>query len=186
MLCFLKYGQQRSNFLSFWIIFYPENQNFGKMKKTPGDLILDKFIKSHNHAILFLRSGTWQMQRLFFITAPKIKILKKWKNKNTQTSSFCTCVPTIEILCATDGQSAGRMDGQMEKMTYRGGCPIQKWKKKCFSWIVSTLWNKQHLETHDSKTEIKLEKSRKNTFLDYTFLELMQYYEIFEKLTGTT
>ena len=86
---------------------------------------------------------------------------------------------------------ASRQDGWMDrwkKWHIEVGAPSknEKKKKKFFSWIVSTLWNKQHLETHDSKTERKLEKSRKNTFLDYTVLELMQYYEIFEKLTGTT
>ena len=33
----------KQNFLLFWTIFfvfYPVNQNFGKMKKTPGDIII--------------------------------------------------------------------------------------------------------------------------------------------------
>ena len=29
-----------------------------------------------------------------------------------------------EIQCTTDGQTNERMDGQMEKVTYRGGYPI--------------------------------------------------------------
>ena len=47
----------------------PKNQNFKKMKKTPGNIIiLHKCTKSHDHiAILFLRYGTRWMQLLFFI-----------------------------------------------------------------------------------------------------------------------
>ena len=29
-----------------------------------------------------------------------------------------------EIQCTTDGQTNEQMDGQTEKVTYRGGCPI--------------------------------------------------------------
>ena len=45
---FLRY-EVRQNFLSFWAIFYPfnplasnnpQNQNFGKMKKTSGDVVI--------------------------------------------------------------------------------------------------------------------------------------------------
>ena len=57
---FLRYGV-RQNFLSFWAIFCPvtplspnnpENQNFEKMKKTSGDvIILNLCNKKHNHMI---------------------------------------------------------------------------------------------------------------------------------------
>ena len=53
----------RQNFQSFWAILClltppddPENKNFEKTKKIPGDvIILHKCVKNHNHATLFLR-----------------------------------------------------------------------------------------------------------------------------------
>ena len=70
----------------------PKNQNFEKMKKTPGDIIiLHLFTTNSNHMMYCF----WDMKsdrhffchsRLFFaffflpLTTGKIKILKKWKN----------------------------------------------------------------------------------------------------------
>ena len=80
-------------YFSFLAIFCPfnspKNQNFEKIKKTPGDItILHKCTKNYDQII-------------------------------------------PEICCATDGWTNGRTDrwtdgqtdGQMEKVTYRGGCP---------------------------------------------------------------
>ena len=49
----------RQKFLSFWIVFYPftppnnlENQNFKKLKKAPGDIIiLHMCTKNHDHML---------------------------------------------------------------------------------------------------------------------------------------
>ena len=53
---FLRYQVQQPDFLSFWIIFLPfynpKNQNFEKMKNTPGDIIiLHKYTKNHDHML---------------------------------------------------------------------------------------------------------------------------------------
>ena len=108
----------RQNFLSFWTIFCPFNpsppppspplttqkiQNFEKMKKLPGDIIiLHRCTINHNH-IMF---GSWDMECdeqnfLSFwtnfcpftpLTTWKIKILKNWKN-SLEILSFHTCIP---------------------------------------------------------------------------------------------
>ena len=90
----------RCNYFSFWAIFLhfyppnsPKNQNFKKVKKTTGDLvILQTCIKNHD-CMLYC---SWDMVRdkcncyfLFWaifplpppITAPKNKMKKKWKKK---------------------------------------------------------------------------------------------------------
>ena len=82
------------NFLSFWTIFAhlppknPKNQNFEKMKKMPGDIIiLHKCTKNHDHML----QCSWDMacDRCNYFpfwaifcpfTIQKIKISKKWKN----------------------------------------------------------------------------------------------------------
>ena len=65
----------RQTFLLFWVIFCPftplenpNNQNFEKMKKAPGDIIiLHKCTTNHDHTLLFLRYDEWRMQLLFLI-----------------------------------------------------------------------------------------------------------------------
>ena len=93
-------------FLSFWAIFCPsknpKNQNFEKMKKNPGDIIiLHKYIKNHDH-ILHCSWDTmpdgynsyfsfWAIFCTFSpLTTQKIKILHKWR-KHLEISSFYTC-----------------------------------------------------------------------------------------------
>ena len=141
------------NFLPFYLLNNPKNQNFEKMKKTPGDIIiLNECTLNDNHMMY----GSWDMKcdrqnflsfstiftTYFVVTAQKIKILKKWK-KLLKISSFYICVPKITIRwcmvpktwCTTDRWTDGRtekgtyratdrwMDGQTEKVTHRGGCP---------------------------------------------------------------
>ena len=51
--------RNRQNFLSFWIVVFAilpsmdsVNQNFEKMKKTPGDIIiLHQYTKNHDHML---------------------------------------------------------------------------------------------------------------------------------------
>ena len=86
------------NFLSFWTVFLPfyppnnsKNQNFEKLKKTPGDIIiLHMCTTNENHMV----NGSWYIKRdgqifLSFWTifspftslkSQKMKILEKWKN----------------------------------------------------------------------------------------------------------
>ena len=99
-----------------------KNQNFEKMKKVPGDvIILHKCTKNHDHMLHCSWDTICDKCNSFFyfglcfgpLTTQKIKILKKWK-KHLEISSFYTCVPKIlitwctvpEIWCTTDGQTA--------------------------------------------------------------------------------
>ena len=78
------------HFLPFYSSHYPRNQNFEKQKKTPGDIIiLHKCTKNHDHVLYcsqdmvcnrFNYFSFWAIFCPFTsLTAPKIKILKKWK-----------------------------------------------------------------------------------------------------------
>ena len=84
----------KQNFLSFWAIFAlllpppnnPENQNFEKMRKIPGDIILHICTINENHYdVWFLRYGAQQTKFVVFLghflplATWKIIILKKWK-----------------------------------------------------------------------------------------------------------
>ena len=60
-------GCNRQNFLSFWTIyclFYPpknlKNQNFEKMKKTPGDIIILQMSTINDNHMMY---GSWDMKR---------------------------------------------------------------------------------------------------------------------------
>ena len=60
----------------------PENQNFEKMKKTPGNIILQQCTINDNHMMY----GSWDKMSFWTIfccftplTTQEIKILKKWK-----------------------------------------------------------------------------------------------------------
>ena len=128
----------RQNFLSFWTVFLPfyspenpKSQDFEKMKKTAGDIILHKCTKNHDHMLHCswdtLRDGCnsyflfWASFCPFIPpTTKKIKICKKWKKR--EEISFYTCVPKImitwctvpEIWCAMDGQTDGQTDGKSD------------------------------------------------------------------------
>ena len=87
----------RQKFLSYWTIFLPfyppnnpQNQNFEKMKAMPGDVILQKCTKNHDH-ILYC---SWDMAcdgrivifyfGLFFDFLPPLTVQKIniWKKMN--------------------------------------------------------------------------------------------------------
>ena len=106
---FLKYRVHQTNFfviLDHFLPFYPpnnpKNQNFEKMKKTPGDIILYKCTKNHDHMLYcswdMVHDGCnyfsfWAIFCPFTpLTTRKIKILKNWK-KHLEILSFYTCVP---------------------------------------------------------------------------------------------
>ena len=81
-----------------------QNQNFEKMKKNAGDIIiLQMCTKNQSHEVRF-----WGMAWEFFVILgnfllfyppnnSKIKILKKW-SKHLQISSFHTCAPKNTII----------------------------------------------------------------------------------------
>ena len=106
-------------YFSFWAFFCPfnpppppnsqKNENFTKMKKYPGDIIiLHKCTKTHDN----MMCCSWDMVRgrcNYFsfwatfcpftpLTAQKIKISLKWK-KVLEISSFYASVPKIMIIC---------------------------------------------------------------------------------------
>ena len=107
---FLRYGVQQRIFLSFrtiFLLFYPsnnpKNQNFEKMKKLPGDIIILHICTINGNHMMY---GSWNMEHdrqnfssfwtIFCTFIPwttwKIKILKKWKH-HLKILSLYTCVP---------------------------------------------------------------------------------------------
>ena len=89
----------------------PKNQNFEKMKKRPGDIIiLHKYIKNHHHMLYCSWDiacdgcncyfSFWTTFCSFALTAWKIKIPKKWK-KSSEISSFYTGATKIMIIWYT-------------------------------------------------------------------------------------
>ena len=107
---FLRYGAWQTEFfviLDRFLPFYPpnnpKNQNFEKLKKTPGDIIILHMCTINDNHIMY---GFWDIKcdRQNFLsfwtifcpftplTTQKIKILKKWKN-HLEILSLYTCVP---------------------------------------------------------------------------------------------
>ena len=107
---FLRYQAQRTVFfviLDHFLHFYPpnnsKNQNFEKMKKTPGDIITWHMRTINDNHMIY---GSWDIKhdRHYFLsfwiifctfiplTAQKIKILKKLKN-HLEILSLYMCVP---------------------------------------------------------------------------------------------
>ena len=83
----------------------PKNQNFEKLKKTPGDIIiLHKCSKNHDHML----SCSLDMARNGF---------------NCYFSFWAIFGPFTSL-------TAGRTDGRTEKVTFRGGCPTPKLNKQ--------------------------------------------------------
>ena len=122
------------HFLSFYPSNSPKNQNFEKLKKALGTIIILHMCTKNYDQMMY---SSWDMVRdrcnCYFsflaifcpftpLTAQKIKILKKWK-KFLKTSSFYICVPKIkirwctvpEICCAVDRRTDGRQtDGKSD------------------------------------------------------------------------
>ena len=99
----------RQNFLSFWTVLCPfplqtikKNQNFEKMKKVPGEIIIlhmstinDSHMMYGSWDIEHGRQDHWIILDHFLpynpLTTQKIKILKKWKKP--WEILFYKCVP---------------------------------------------------------------------------------------------
>ena len=124
-VCFLIYGCDRHNFLSFWDIFCPlapgltlkikiwktfdppnnpKNQNFGKMKKMFEDIILFLCITNDDHMMY----SSWDMEcDRIFVTLSHLSFYynNNLKNQNfekmketMEITSFYTCVPQMTII----------------------------------------------------------------------------------------
>ena len=91
------------HFLPFYPLKNPENQNFEKMKKMPGDIIISHKCTINDNNIMY---DSWDMKHnrqnflsfwaifcpFTLLTSQKIKILKRWKN-HWEIPSFYTSVP---------------------------------------------------------------------------------------------
>ena len=106
----------------------PKNQNFEKWKKNAGDTIILHMCTKNYDQMMY---SSWDMVRdrcSYFsfwaifcpftpVTAQKIKILEKWRNR-LEISSFYIRVPKFmirsctvpEIYWATDGRTDGKSD----------------------------------------------------------------------------
>ena len=99
------------HFLPFYPPNNPENQNFEKMKKVPGDIIISQKCTINDNHMMY---DSWDMkcERQNFLsflaifcpftplTTQKLKIFKKWK-KQQEIPSFYTSVPKILIISYT-------------------------------------------------------------------------------------
>ena len=111
------------------------------LKKTPGDIIILHMCTTNDNHMMYGSLDTechrhnslsfWTIFCPFTPPPPhpltplktqKIKILKKWK-RHLEISSFYTCVPKLMIRWCTVPEIWCTMGEQMEKVTYRGGCP---------------------------------------------------------------
>ena len=108
-------------FLPFYSLNSPKNQNFEKMKKISGDIIIlhncttnyDQMMYGSWNMVRYRCNGCFSFWAIFCaftpLTAKKIKILKSW-TKGKEISSFYIRVPQIiirwctvpEIWCVTD------------------------------------------------------------------------------------
>ena len=117
------------HFGPFFALLLP-NQNFEKMKKTPGDItILHKCTKNHSH-MLHCSWDTMREEYNFYVSSryflpcyppsePKNHNFKKLI-KRLEISSFYTCAPKIMIARCTVPEAWCATDGGTEKVTYRG------------------------------------------------------------------
>ena len=115
---FLRYWARQTDFFCHFVIFFallppnnPKYQNFEKIKKTSGDIIILHICTiNYNHMMY----GFWDIEHdwqnffvildnflpIYPLKTKKIKTLKKWK-KCLELLSFYTSVPNIRIICYT-------------------------------------------------------------------------------------
>ena len=137
------------NFLSFWALFFPFTllitwyvKILKKWKKMPGDIIiLHKCTKNHDHKLYY----SWDMAcdgcNFYFAfwtifcpfippNSPKIQNLKKNEKLPGDIIILHLCTKNYDHVMydfwdmVHDGRAEGQVvDGQMEKVIYRGRCP---------------------------------------------------------------
>ena len=111
---FLRYQVQQTellvildHFLPFYSPSNPKNQNFEKLKKTPGGIII-VYHKWQSFDVWFLRYWAWWTE--FFVIFDHLLPFyppyqpekpKFWKTEENKISSFYTSVPKIMIICYT-------------------------------------------------------------------------------------
>ena len=108
-LQFLRYRVWQTEIGNYGSLFNLKNQNFQRMKKIAGDIILlhrysywdtewDRcmFLIILDHFLPFYRKSKLSKNENQNFSQ-KIKTLEKWQ-KHLQKSSFCTCVPKIMII----------------------------------------------------------------------------------------
>ena len=131
---FTRYGACCLQLFSIYAPNSPKNLNLTKKKKKmPGDIILHKCNKNHDHMLYC----SWDMAcdvcncyfsiwDIFFTFTKKQPQKSKWKKKIEKKllkiSSFYTCTKNYDqmmpdIWCATDGWTDGWTDGQKDGQT---------------------------------------------------------------------
>ena len=99
------------HFLHFYSTNNLKNQNFGTMKKSPGDIIALHMCTINENNIMY---GSWDMEcvtEFFFIfglffpiylpNSPKKSKFRKNEKKHMEISSFYNSIPKIMIICYT-------------------------------------------------------------------------------------
>ena len=159
--------------------FYPhnnlKNQNFEKMKKPAGDIIiLHMHTKNYDQMMYSFWDMVHDRCNCYFsfwaifcpftpLTAQKIKTLKKRK-KSLEISSFYICVPKImirwcmvpEIWCAMDGQMDRWMDGQ-KKWHIEVGAPPKNYYYCLSLDTYLTLLNRKNINRKGKTYKILLQ-----------------------------
>ena len=130
------------NFLPFYPPNSLKNKNFKKLKKAPGGIILlHKFTKNHDHMLLC----SWDMARdtcncyfsfwaIFCPFTPLTDKNQNFKKKNNEKNFWRyhhfthvhlkLWLDDVQFLRYGERWTGRETDGQTEKVTYRGGCPI--------------------------------------------------------------
>ena len=164
-------------FLPFCPLTCPKNENFKKMKKMPGDIIiLHKCTKNHDHMLYCSWDMTCDGCNCYFsfwasfcpfspLATQKIKISKKWK-KCLEILSFYTCVAKIMIRWLQTTQTHCSIARVLDMDFYL----------MIMSWIV---WNytleyniKGNLSENKGKTENET-KSKWLTLWKYHFIRIV-------------
>ena len=129
-ICFLRSVAYQTDFfviLGHFLLFYPTNnpksQNFEKIKKMPGIIILCKCTKNHDHMLYWF----WDMacdgcNFYFSFLAVFCPFTPLGLETGLEISSFYTCVPKIMIRWCTVPEIWCGMDGRMDRR-------MDRWKK---------------------------------------------------------
>ena len=140
-------------FLPFNLSNSPRNQNFTKMKKTPGDIIILHMCIINYHQVMY---SSWYMVHdrcnynfsfwAIFCPLPPISPKRFWKNeKNAWRYYHFACV--YYKLWSDDVwflRYAVRQTNRQKKWHNRGGCPTEQLIKEFFSAYFVTWWTTSH------------------------------------------